>query len=97
MDIRPCLIGVGKRKNEGSLAAAEVVPRMHGGGWSSCLMMTNLGQKKCTGVGISYAKGIGKWLGSAVASRRQVGGDGRLDEGEENGEGEDISNHCPLL
>jgi hypothetical protein len=60
-------------------------------------MMTNPGQKKRTGVGISYAKGIGKWLGSAVASRRRVGGGGRLDEGEENGEGEDIANHCPLL
>jgi hypothetical protein len=31
-DIRPCLINDGKRRNEGSPAASEVVHGMHGGG-----------------------------------------------------------------
>jgi hypothetical protein len=60
-------------------------------------MMMNPEEKKHIGVGIRSAKGISKWLGSAAASRCRVGGSAHLSEGEENGEGKDISSHCPLL
>jgi hypothetical protein len=40
-DIRPCLIGDGKWRNEGSPIVAEVVHGMRGGGRSSCPMMMN--------------------------------------------------------
>jgi hypothetical protein len=40
MDIGPGLAGDGKQRNERSLAAAEVVRTIYGGGWSSGPTMT---------------------------------------------------------